>query len=220
MKTSNGLKIIILAAGQSPEIDGANKILLEDPKTGKKILDNYLEMFKEDEITIVVGYDSVNIIMQYPDFNYVYNPDWRVTGNSYSLGLALSDQPCIVLSADFFMDKEIISKLKKDKENVIVVKNTVNRSLQALNCSLDNNNKVLSIRQGPVKNNEPEVMGIYKFSSKKVIRKLKNNCLQHPNLSVGQNIPLDIENIYAINVDQYDLYEINTPLDYINFIKK
>jgi choline kinase len=214
------MRVIILAAGHSQEIDGINKILLKDVKSGKTILDHYLDFFAKDEVTIVVGYNSTSIIMCHPELNYIYNPDWRITGNSYSLGLALSDSPCVILSSDFFMDQGIITGLKATENgNIVATRNSANRSRQALNCVLSNGNVISAIYQGPMKQDTPEVVGIFTFSNDRLLRKLKENCLKHPNLLVGQNIPLDIVPVVTLNIDSFSFNEINTPIDYINFIQ-
>jgi choline kinase len=214
------MKVIILAAGKGSGIEGFNKILLRNPGTNRTILDEYLAFFAEEEITVVVGYNSLNIMMAHPELNYVYNPDWNFTANSYSLFLALSEEPCLILSGDFFINETVIAELKNHPaENLVVVKNTENRSPKALNCSLEAG-RVVSIYQGSMKANDPEAIGVYKIGQPAVIKKLRRNCLDHPHLMMGLNLPLDMSPVDSLLVKNDALIEINSPLDYINFIKR
>ena len=94
------MKVIILAAGQGLQLDGYNKLLIQDPLSGKSILDKYLEAFAGMEITVVLGYRSINVMHKYPSLKYIYNRDWAVWNNSYSLSLAITEEPTFVISGD------------------------------------------------------------------------------------------------------------------------
>ena len=97
------MRTIILAAGQGYKLGNFNKLLLNNPKTKLTILETYLEIFSGTDVCIVVGYKAVNIINRYPHIKYIYNPDWHITKDSYSLGLALNDEPCYVIHSDMFI---------------------------------------------------------------------------------------------------------------------
>ena len=132
------MKIIILAAGQGFKLDGFNKVLLKDPEKGRTILDLYLDMFINDEVTVVVGYNAISIMNKYPRLNYVYNSSWRTTSSSYSLSLALNDSDCLILPSDLFMDQKIIQMLKDGPDNCVLVAKTESRTVHSNNCTVEN----------------------------------------------------------------------------------
>ena len=47
----------------------------------------------------------------------------------------------------------------------------------------------------------------------------KVNCIKKPNVPAGLNLPYKDFNIKYISVKRKSVFEINTPQDYINFIK-
>jgi choline kinase len=212
------VKVIILAAGQGFKLDGFNKVLLKDPARNKTILDLYLDMFPEDRVTVVVGYSAITIMNEYPHLDYVYNPSWRTTGSSYSLSLALDDTECLILPSDLFLDPGIIKLVMEGPENCVLVANTENRTMNSANCTVENG-RIISIYQGSKKGSDPEIMGVYKISERELIRKWKKNCFQNKNLFTAQNLPISDFDIFAVDKGDHFLHEINTPLDYINFLR-
>lgn len=212
------MRLIILAAGQGFKLDGFNKILLKDPLTKKTILDYYLEYFSDYEITVVVGYRSITIMNEYPQLNYVFNKEWRLKGNSYSLALALTEGSCIILPSDLFFDKDLANLIKKAPNNMGLTANTENRSIQALHCTVKNE-KIADVYKGKAKPNDPEVMGVFKITNKEILRKWRKNCVVNDNVSIGENLPIQEYDIFAVDKQDNLLYEINNPNDYINFIK-
>jgi len=215
------MRAIILAAGQGFQLDGCVKLLIKDPISHKRIIDRLIDIFEKKNITIVVGYKAIEIIQRYPEINYVFNPDWKTTNNSYSLGLALDENPCYVLSSDLIISNEIIAKLENSHPNSILTSNRENREMNSLNCNIDDDFRILNIYQGVrKKNNDPEAIGVYKISDKKVLRKWKKNCLLHGNLFAGQNLPFGIEPIFSVDKEKYRLDEINTVIDMLNIINK
>ena len=214
------MRAIILAAGQGFQLDGCVKLLIKDPISKKRIIDRLIEIFDEKNITIVVGYKAIEIIQRYPKINYVFNPDWKITNNSYSLGLALDENPCYVLSSDLIISNDIITKLENSHPNSILTSNIENREMNSLNCNIDDDYRISNIYQGArKKNNDPEAIGVYKISNEQVLRKWKKNCLLHGNLFAGQNLPFGIESIFAIDKENYRVDEINTVIDMLNIIK-
>lgn len=210
----------MLAAGQGFQLDGFNKILLKDPRTGKTILDNYLEYFPECDVTVVVGYKAITVMNQYPNLNYIYNTDWRVKSNSYSLALALSEDPCIILPSDFFFDEIFAQSIIDAPKNFGLVADTENRSLQALHCaSVDN--KIVKVYKGESEGNDPELTGIFKITDKNILLNWKRNCLSHGTESafVGENLPFKDFEIQAIESRADQFHEINTPVDYLEYIR-
>ena len=214
-------EIIILAAGQGFQLDGFNKLLIRDPLTKKKIIDIYLDIFKNFKITVVLGFRAINVMNEYPELNYVFNPSWATTKNSYSLGLALSNKPVIILSGDLIFDKKLIDDFLSNNKDAIVTKKNLNRSSNSINLIANKKNFVQKIYKGKIKSiNHQETMGIFKIKSKEIIKILKKKCLKNEKRFVAENLPLN--NFKFINFDAtgYRLDEINNPSDFINIKKK
>jgi len=214
------MRVIILAAGQGFKLDGCNKILLKDPKTNKMIIDQYIEIFSEFDITVVVGYKAIEIIQVHPNLNYIYNDEWNISNNSYSLGLALDDRPCIVLSADLFFDGMLIERIVQSLPNCILTENRENRELNSLNCSINDENKIVEMYQGARHSSQDvEAIGIYKISDIDLLRNWKKNCFEHPNLFCGQNLKFDLADIFSIDLGNNRFEEVNNVIDYLRIIE-
>ena len=211
------MRTIVLSAGQGIDLDGYNKLLIKCPKRKKRIIELYQDYFKSTKITIVLGYRAINVMHNFPNFDYIYNKNWAIYGNSYSLGLALTNEPCYVVSGDLIFDKKIINKLEKIDGNIIVCKNNENRSTKSVNVELTNDNKIKNIYAGKIKNpKDQESMGIFKITSKKILNTWKKNCLKNKNIFAGLNLNFAKENLKIFNVDNYEFNEINNPQDYLN----
>lgn len=213
------MRVILLAAGQGFQVDGLNKCLIRDPHTGQRIIDKIIAAFPEYPITVVVGYQAITVMQDYPALNYVYNQDWGMTNNSYSLGLALTDEPCYVLSCDLIFEPELIKAMDKAPNNIILTEKSENRTLTSINCVV-NNEMVIETYMGVLRDyKDPQSLGIFKISDPYILRGWKQNCLQYRNLFVAQNLPLSTENIVK-NFDKqhYYFFEINTPLDYLRLL--
>jgi len=184
-------------------------------------MEHYLELFDYREITMVVGYRAINIMHRYPKLHYVFNSQWSITNNSYSLGLALNDEPCFVVSSDMFIDKEIFKMMEDAEANCVLTENSEERVLASLNCSLEDR-KITEIYLGEVRTRQdPEAVGVYKITDSNLLSIWRHNCLRHTNLYQGQNLPLNEEApVYSVDIRKYNLDEINTPLDYIKLIDK
>lgn len=213
------MKTIILAAGQGFQLDGFNKLLLRDPLNGEKIIDQYLRLFSHTDVVVALGYKAIEVMQRYPDLEYVYNADWKMTNNSYTAALALTEEPCYLLSCDLFIDEGIVAALEQAGPNCILTECTDNRQLNSLNANITDEGQVLELYQGkPRKPDDPEAMGVYKISSESLLREWKNNCMKHTNLFVGQNLPFDNVPIQAIDKGNHRLEEINTVFDYLRVL--
>jgi choline kinase len=215
------LRVIVLAAGQGYQLDGFNKLLIKHPIDGKCIVERYLEAFKGKNITFVVGYRAINVMHSYPRLDYVYNDSWAVTNNSYSLSLAISDEPCYVLSGDLLFNPELISKLDVSAPDLVVSQMRNNRTLSAINIAINKNQVINEAYQGKLKSvNHPEAVGIFKISNPKLLASWKRNCIEYGNLFVGQNIPFE-EGIDVLSYDllNFKIDEVNTVMDYMRLLK-
>lgn len=216
------MRVILLAAGQGFQVDGLNKCLIRDPYDGRRIIDKVIRAFPHYPITVVVGYQAVNVMQDYPQLDYVYNQDWGMTNNSYSLGLVLTDEPCYVLSCDLIFEPELIQMIEHAPENIILTQYKENRTLTAVNCILNHDNQVMETYLGALRDQKnPEAVGIFKISNLKTLRAWKQNCLQYRNLFVGLNLPLGVNepSVYALDKSHHRFEEINTPLDYMRLLE-
>jgi choline kinase len=211
------MRLIILAAGQGFKLDGFNKLLIRNPKTGKTILEHYLELFAGYRVTVVVGFRAIEVMSAYPQLDYVYNDDWRITGNSYSLALTLNEEPCVVISSDFIFDETLVSLIERSPEDCAFVLHSENKGLNTLRCKVENG-IIASIYLGSEAGTDPEAVGIFKICTPDQLRKWKRECLQNKNVFAGSNLPLD-KKVVAVDVTCVFLQEINTPLDYLKLIK-
>lgn len=212
------MRAIILAAGESMLLDGFPKLLVKDPLTNKTILDYYLDAFKNMEVTVVVGYKAMEVINQYPKLNYIYNPHWATTNNSGSLSLALDNEPCVVVSDDIFLKKDLIKQIIQFSEDIVLTSVNESRSITSLNCVLDGS-KVSELYTGPIKKvTDPEAIGVYKISTVNVLKKWNKNCMKYPNLLIGENLPIKEAEILYYDLGENYFFEINTINDYLRFI--
>ena len=104
------MKLIILAAGDSFELDGFNKLTIKHPKYKMSIIEIYRKVFKVDKIQVIVGFRAMNIMNDFPEFEYILNDKWQTTGG-HSLSLALDQHPSIVISSDFILNPNKVKKL-------------------------------------------------------------------------------------------------------------
>lgn len=215
------MRVIVLAAGQGYQLDGFNKLLIKHPIDGKRIIDRYLEAFNGKDITFVVGYRAINVMHNYPHLDYVYNDSWGVTNNSYSLSLAISDEPCYVVSGDLLFDSKLISELDSAASNLIVTQMRDNRTLSAINVAVNEKKIINEAYQGKLRSeNHPEAIGIFKISDPRLLIAWKRNCIEYGNLFAGQNIPFETEvDIVSHDSSNYKIDEVNTVMDYMRLLK-
>ena len=214
------MKLIILAAGDSFELDGFNKLMIQHPKYNKSIVELYEEIFDVTKIEIVVGYRAMEIMNAYPKYDYIFNKKWQTTGSAYSLSLALTDEPCYVISSDFLIDINIAEKLSSE-DDYVVIKKAESRRLTSLNAKINRtDSKVLEVYRGKSYDNDPEVLGIFKISNPDILRIWKKNSIVNPNAYAGETLPYNLHKIPSVFFNNELITEINTPEDYINFIKE
>jgi len=215
------MRAIILAAGNGYQLDGYNKSLICDPLTGREILDLQLEALEGCRVTVVVGYRAINVMSRYRGVEYVYNPSWSVTNNSYSLALALSDEPSLVLSGDMIFGRELIDAVAAGPPNCVVTDATENRTPNSLNCRMEGE-RILELYQGSLRDlGDPEAVGFFKVSDPEILRAWRHNCLRHQNLFAGQNLPFEPgAELRSLPLGGMRLDEVNTPFDYIRLLER
>lgn len=217
---------IVLAAGKSLQLDGISKALIRHPASGRSILDHAVEAFAGCRVTVVVGFRAIHVMQQYPQLHYVHNPDWALTNNAGSLGLALAElgeQPCYVVSGDIFFERSLIQRLDEAAPDLVLVSARERRALSAVHCVTDGQGRVVETYQGPVRSmTHPESVGLFKLTSPGLLRAWQRRCTQHANLFAGQLLPCDEADgpIVAEPLragERFD--EINTPTDYLQLIE-
>lgn len=214
-------RAIILAAGQGFQLDGICKILLRHPVTGKTILQMAKEAFEGKEITVVAGYKAIDIMQDYPDLDYVINPDWAASSNALSLGLALDTRPTYVVSGDIFFEPALIAELDSTAPDLVLCEDRENRSLTAVHCVFDQEKRLTETYHGPVRDHQhPEAIGLFKASSPSLLSRWKKHCLQHSNLFAGETLPCDAADIRRHDVGEHAFHEINTHGDYLNLMQE
>ncbi|SHL35574.1 MobA-like NTP transferase domain-containing protein [Roseovarius litoreus] len=214
-------RAIILAAGQGFQLDGICKVLLRHPTTGKTILQTAIEAFNGKEITVVVGYKAIDIMQDYPQLDYVINPDWAASSNALSLGLALDDRPAYVVSGDIFLSRDLIAELDQSAPDLVLCEGRENRSLTAVHCVFDEAGVLEETYHGPVRDHKhPEAIGLFKASSSALLQRWKKQCLKHSNLFVGETLPFDSAPIHRHDLGEHAFDEINTHVDYLNLLQR
>lgn len=214
------MRAIVLAAGQGYKLDGFNKLLIVDPKDEKTIIDKLIDAFGAENLKVVLGFRAINVMNRYPNLNYVFNNEWNVTNNSYSLALAIDNEPCYVLSGDLIIQPEFLELLKKSDKNIVVTRNREQRTSTAINTICDTEGNVQEFYQGKLKNHDDrESMGIFKIMDTELLRQWRQNCFDKPNNFIAQNLPLNSgKKIIELISDDYKIFEIDTPIDYLNLI--
>ena len=214
-------RAIVLAAGRGHQLDGVTKVLIRHPKSGKTILDHAIEAFGDKHLTVVVGFRAIQIMEQYPQLDFVINHDWAVTNNAMSLALAISDEPCYVVSGDIFFDRPLITRLDAMPDDVVLTELRENRALSAIHCVLDPAGIIQETYQGPVRDvAHPEAVGMFKISDAKILNNWKRLSMKHGNLFVGQTLPCNDGAIRSVPLAGEQFEEINTPGDYLRAIER
>ena len=213
------MKLIILAAGDSFELNGFNKLLLKNPLTRETILDQYIRFFKPTSIKIVLGYKAIDIMNEFPNFDYIINENWQTTGSAYSLYLALNKEPCYVISSDLFFSKSLPEKVLNKFDNHICTVKSESKRLTSLNTKVSNN-LVNEVYRGRSNKDDFELVNFFKIINPDILNLWKKNCKNNPEAYVGELLPYSEFEISNISVDKSDLFEINTHLDFINYLNK
>lgn len=221
-------RVILLAAGKSLQLDGVSKALIRHPKDGRSILDHAVAAFAGKQISVVVGFRAIHIMQHFPQLHYVHNPDWALTNNAGSLGLALAelgtDEPCYVVSGDIFLDHALVERLDAAAPDLALVSPREKRTLSAIHCVTDAEGVIRETYQGPVRSMaHPESVGLFKLSSPTLLRAWQRRCTEHANLFAGQLLPCNDEAapVAAVPLARGEtFYEINTPVDYLQLIEE
>ena len=145
--------------------------------------------------------------------------DDRARADGYSLGLTLNAEPCYVTSCDLFMGDGVVRDLDAAGANCVLTANTENRQPNSLNCSLAEDGRVVALYQGHLRHkDDPEAMGVFKISDRRLLASWRRECMRHSNLFCGQNLHFDDCPVLAIDKGSHRFEEINTVADYMRVL--
>lgn len=213
------MRLIIVAAGQGFKLDGFNKLLMRDPRTREPLLARYQRLFAGWPVTVVVGYQAIRIMDEFPELDYVYNDEWSINGNSYSLSLALDERPAVALSSDLFFDQAMVDLLVQAPANAVMVRRSENKQAHSLRCRVEAG-LVRALYLGePQRPEDLETTGIYKISDPALLREWKRACAENRSVFAGINLPLAEREVTAVDTRDAFFHEVNTHLDYLNLIR-
>ncbi|MEP7268375.1 MAG: phosphocholine cytidylyltransferase family protein [Saprospiraceae bacterium] len=231
------MKAVILAAGTAtrlrPLTDSVPKCLL--PVKGKSILSRTLDNIIPhhlEQIIIVTGYRSQQIrefvLSAYPAINvkFIHNDLYNSTNNIYSLWLTkkhVLGSSLLLLDSDIIFDKPIITSiLTYGHENCLALKIHAVQD-EEIKVKADKNGKVLEIgKKVKIDDSIGESIGIEKFGTRFVtnlFQTLDFEILIAKNVnafyeSAFQTLINSGEDIFTLDVTQYNCFEIDTISDY------
>ena len=214
------MRVIVLAAGQGFRLDGFHKLRIRDPRSGKPLLQHLRDLFAGHDMTVVLGYQAISVMNDFPDVDYVYNEHWSITGNSYSLSLALDDRPAVVVSGDLFFDADLVELIEGAPGDAVLVQRSENKQAHSVRCTSDGQ-RVTDLYLGePRKPTDTETIGIYKASNPSLLRAWKRACAQNRSVFCGINLPIADTAVAAVDKGELFLHEVNTHLDYLNLLTR
>lgn len=236
------IKAVILAAGVAkrlrPLTDKTPKCLLK--VKGKTLLGMTLDNLQENglfDIVIVTGFEAGQIrdfvARNYPHLrvDYVHNPDYAITNNSYSLWLAmqrLENHSMLLLDSDIVFDHSILRLLlESGKENVLALDTAFKNMLGAeeIKVRMDDQNRVFEISKevNPVLA-AGESIGIELFGqtgTQHLSEILRRRILVEKRVNdfyeaAFEDMIKDGTNIFALDIAPARCMEIDTPDDLNN----
>ena len=214
------MRVIVLAAGQGFRLDGFHKLRIRDPRSGKPLLQHLRDLFVGCDMTVVLGFQAISVMNDFPDVDYVYNEHWSITGNSYSLSLALDDRPAVVVSGDLFFDTAMVQLIEGAPGDAVFVQRSENKQAHSVRCTADGD-RVTDLYLGePRKPTDTETIGIYKVSNPSLLRAWKRACAQNRSVFCGINLPIAEATVTAVDKGDLFLHEVNTHLDYLNLLTR
>ena len=214
------MRLVVLAAGQGFRLDGFHKLRMRDPRTGEPLLERFRRLFAGWELSVVIGYQAIALMNDFPDFDYVYNEHWSITGNSYSLSLALDDRPLVAISSDLFFDDDLVELIAGAPGDAVFVQRSENKQAHSVRCHADDG-RVTDLYLGDARSPaDTETIGVYKVSDPTLLRTWKRACAHNRSVFCGINLPIAEGRFAAVDKGDRFLHEVNTHLDYLTLIKR
>ncbi|MBA3817557.1 MAG: NTP transferase domain-containing protein [Deltaproteobacteria bacterium] len=214
------MRLVVLAAGQGFRLDGFHKLRMRDPRTGEPLLARLQRLFAGWDLTVVLGYQAISVMNDFPAIDYLYNEHWSITGNSYSLSLALDDRPTVAISSDLFFDEDMVQLIEQAPADAVFVQRSENKQAHSVRCTVVDG-KVTDLYLGePKQQSDTETIGIYKVSDPALLRTWKRDCAKNRSVFAGINLPISGGTVHAVDKGDRFLHEVNTHLDYLNLIER
>lgn len=236
------LKAVILAAGVAsrlrPLTDKTPKCLLK--VKGQTLLEMTLNNLQENglfDLVLVTGFEAGQIRdfmdKKFPHLRveYVHNPDYAITNNSYSLWLAmqkLRGHSMLLFDSDIVFEPQIIrTLLESGRENALALNTTYKNLLgpEEIKVRIDENNRILEISKevNPVLA-AGESIGIELFGkqgTEHLFEVLKRRIEIEKRVNEFYEASFEAmiregSEIYAINISPSRCMEIDTPDDLKN----
>ena len=165
------MKVVILAAGKGSRLGQGN---LPKPLTvlasGLSILGSQIESLRQytsvSQLMIVVGYHKEEIMEEFPDLLYVYNPDFSKENTSKSLLRALEkcDEDVLWMNGDVVFHFSVLGAvLEKSRTSMVVSVGRVGQ--EEVKYRQDQAGKILEVSK-KVEHPQGEALGI-NFIAKK-----------------------------------------------------
>ena len=125
------IRAVVLVAGRSLRMGDLTENL---PKSFLKIGDttlihrtiDILKRHSIDDITLVVGFKKELFMKEFPDLDYVVNPDFATTNTANSLYLGLKDNESknvLVMNGDVYADEAVFDRIiELEGKNIATIK--------------------------------------------------------------------------------------------------
>ncbi len=221
------MKIVILAAGIGSRLGNPFPKPLTPLNNGKSIMgmqiDNLIEHYNIDDISIVVGFKKNLIMERFPEVTYIYNPFFDRTNTSKSLLQALKknkDKSVLWLNGDVVFDAKLLNILNpymKQKQSFIAV-NTSKVAEEEVKYTLKDG--YIDKLSKSVENGLGEAVGINFSSSKdiKILIERLEECDNNDYFERGLELAIakDGLQLSAVDISEYDCMEVDFKEDLEN----
>jgi choline kinase len=214
------MKAVILAAGMGLRIGKpVPKALLKLP-SGESIINRQVRIFRSEgieDITVAVGYKKELIMSHLPDVQFIFNPEYKNTNTAKSLLCVVEgiDDDIIWANGDLVYDEKILTLLKSQKLNTIVV-NNAKCGEEEVKYLTDENGNIISISK-EVEDGQGEALGINLIKKKSIKRfvEVLRECEENDYFEKAIQILIDRGVIFKhLDVSDYRCIEIDFKEDW------
>lgn len=230
------IEVVILAAGVGsrlrPLTDKLPKCLIEINESN--ILERVLNQLKKHErvesISVLTGHEHEklnNFLNQsYPDVRHVYNPDYKITNNMYSLSLFLNrrkeENDLIIINADCVYETEIVNKCIKFEGSCIMADSSLYQE-ESMKIGIEEG-KVIKISKKIAKDkNVFTSIDLYKFEPQEanVLHEIVNQYISSADLNQWTEVAINElvdknDQVYSNDISGLKWFEIDTMEDLEN----
>jgi len=215
------MKAVILAAGKGSRLaQGDLPKPLTSLVSGKSILQHQLEVLSlyvpSDDIIIVVGYHKEQIMEHFPDFLYVYNPNYASENTSKSLLRALNKcrEDVLWVNGDVVFHPSVLEAILDDPKTSMVV-NVGKVGEEEVKYHQDVEGKILEVSKH-VDRPEGEALGINycSLADLAMFRSNLERCSPHDYFERGLELCIEQGmSVWSVPVDANLCLEVDFPED-------